>query len=162
MIIRKDNGQVKAITGPRRCGKSFILNRSQDEKKVLHKMDEIIADQSRVKEYIHDYVTQIVLFKPDDSWVLVIVQFLDGSERWGTIKSERYKKSELSNDDLFSMFNYVCWMVNNDSHRFVYDRDARQFFEIKYGRTIGRYTFEEFDQLVKDRGMVVSVSAMTY
>ena len=71
----------------------------EDEKKVLHKMDEIMADQSRVKEYIHDYVTQIVLFKPDDSWVLVIVQFLDGSERWGTIKSERYKKSELSNDD---------------------------------------------------------------
>lgn len=26
LIIRKDNGQIKAITGPRRCGKSFILN----------------------------------------------------------------------------------------------------------------------------------------
>lgn len=97
--------------------------------------------------------SQIVLFKPDDSWVLVVVQFLDGSERWGTIKSERYKKSEFSNDDLFSKYNYVCWMVNNDSHRFVYDRDARQFTEIKYGRTVGQYTFEEFDQLVKDRGM---------
>ena len=130
----------------------------KDEKKVLHKMDEIMADQSRVKEYIHDYVTQIILFKPDDSWVLVIVQFLDGSERWGTIKSERYKKSELKNDDLFSMYNYVCWMVNNDSHRFVYDRDTRQFSEIKYGRTVGRYSFTEFDQLVKDRGMISEFS----
>ena len=82
---------------------------------------------------IHDYVTKIVLFKPDDSWVLVIVQFLDGSERWGTIKSERYKKSEFSND-------------------------SRQFTEIKYSRTVGQYTFEEFDQLVKDRGMVSEFS----
>ena len=86
------------------------------------------------------------------------MQFLDGSERWGTIKSERYKKSELKNDDLFSKYNYVCWMVNNDSHRFVYDRDTRQFSEIKYGRTVGQYTFTEFDQLVKDRGMVSEFS----
>ena len=49
-------------------------------------------------------------------------------------------------------------MINNDSHRFVYDRDARQFSEIKYGRTVGQYTFEEFDQLVKDRGMVSEFS----
>ena len=43
-------------------------------------------------------------------------------------------------------------------HRFVYDRDTRQFSEIKYGRTVGQYTFEEFDQLVKDRGMVSGFS----
>ena len=51
-----------------------------------------------------------------------------------------------------------CWMINNDSHRFVYDRDSRQFTEIKYGRTVGQYTFEEFDQLVKDRGMISEFS----
>ena len=60
--------------------------------------------------------------------------------------------------EALTKYNYVCWMVNNDSHRFVYDRDARQFTEIKYGRTIGRYTFEEFDQLVKERGMVSEFS----
>ena len=49
-------------------------------------------------------------------------------------------------------------MINNDSHRFVYDRDTQQFSEIKYGRTVGRYTFSEFDQLVKDRGMVSEFS----
>jgi len=26
LIVRKDNGLVKAITGPRRAGKSFLLN----------------------------------------------------------------------------------------------------------------------------------------
>ena len=71
----------------------------KNEKKVIHKMDEIMADQSRVKEYIHDYVTQIVLFKPDDSWVLVVVQFLDVSKRWGTIKTERYSHLPSSGSD---------------------------------------------------------------
>ena len=26
LIVRKDNGEVKIITGPRRCGKSWLLN----------------------------------------------------------------------------------------------------------------------------------------
>ena len=71
---------------------------------------------------------------------------------------DRYKKSELKNDDLFAEKKYGCWLVNNDSHRFVCDRDSRQFTEIKYGRNVGQYTFEEFDQLVKDRGMVSEFS----
>ena len=126
----------------------------RDEKKLMLKMDEIMADQNRVKEYIHEYVTQIVLYKPDSSWVLVVVNFLDGSERWGTIKSDRYKKSELKNDDLFAEKKYGCWLVNNDSHRFVFDRETRIFSEIRSGRVLGKYTFEEFDQLTKERGMV--------
>ena len=126
----------------------------RDEKKLMLKMDEIMADQNRVKEYIHEYVTQIVLYKPDPSWVLVVVNFLDGSERWGTIKSDRYKKSELKNDDLFAEKKYGCWLVNNDSHRFVFDRESRMFSEIRSGRVLGKYTFEEFDQLTLERGMV--------
>ena len=98
--------------------------------------------------------SQIVLYKPDPSWVLVVVNFLDGSERWGTIKSDRYKKSELKNDDLFAEMKYGCWLVNNDSHRFVFDRETRIFSEIRSGRVLGKYTFEEFDQLTKERGMV--------
>ena len=49
-------------------------------------------------------------------------------------------------------------MINSGSRRLVYYRDARQFTEIKYGHTVGQYTFEEFDQLVKDRGMVSEFS----
>ena len=126
----------------------------RDEKKLMLKMDEIMSDQNRVKEYIHEYVTQIVLYKPDPSWVLVVVNFLDGSERWGTIKSDRYKKSELKNDDLFAEKKYGCWLVNNDSHRFVFDRESRMFSEIRSGRVLGKYTFEEFNQLTQEREMV--------
>ena len=44
----------------------------RDEKKLMLKMDEIMADQNR------------------------------------------YKKSELKNDDLFAEKKYGCWLVNND------------------------------------------------
>lgn len=47
----------------------------RDEKKLMLKMDEIMADQNRVKEYIHEYVTQIVLYKPDPSWDAVRITF---------------------------------------------------------------------------------------
>ena len=49
---------------------------------------------------------------------------------------------------------YTCWLVNNDSHRFVFDRESRLFSEIRSGRVLGRYTFEEFDQLTKERSFV--------
>ena len=37
-------------------------------------------------------------------------------------------------------------------------RKKRSLLEIKDGRTVGRYNFTEFDQLVKDRGMVSEFS----
>ena len=64
------------------------------------------------------------------------------------------KKSELKNDDLFAEKKYGCWLVNNDSHRFFFDRESRMFSEIRSGRVLGKYTFEEFDQLTKERGMI--------
>ena len=77
------------------------LSDIRNSRTLSKKSDEIMADSNLVKDYIHEYVTDIVLYKPDESWVLVVVHFVDGSERWGTIKNERYKKSELRQDDLF-------------------------------------------------------------
>ncbi len=85
--------------------------------------------------------------------MLVIVHFVDGSERWGTIKNERYKKSEFRQDDLFDKVKYTGWLVNNDGHRFHYDKESRLFSELKYGKAIGEYSFAAFDELVKDKGM---------
>ena len=82
-----------------------------------------------------------------------IKYFVDGSERWGTIKNERYKKSELRQDDLFDKVKYTGWLVNNDNHRFHYDKERRLFSELKYGKAIGEYSFAAFDELVKDKGM---------
>ncbi|MDO5442736.1 MAG: recombinase family protein [Bacteroidia bacterium] len=126
----------------------------KDEKKLQLKTDEIMAEPNRIKDYIHDYVTKIVLYKIDSSWILVIVQFLDGSERWGTIKSIRYSKSELKNDDLFGKVKYKCWVVNNDAHKFEYDKDSHKFIEKKSGKVVKNYTFEQFDRYLNERGMV--------
>ena len=102
----------------------------QKAKGKIQKLDSGIEEKTRM---FNEYVTDIVLYKPDESWVLVIVHFVDGSERWGTIKNERYKKSELRQDDLFDKVKYTGWLVNNDSHRFYYDKESRLFSELKYG-----------------------------
>ena len=130
------------------------LSDIRDTQTLSKKSDEIMSDCSLVKDYIHEYVTDIVLYKPDESWVLVIVHFVDGSERWGTIKNERYKKSELRQDDLFDKVKYTGWLVNNDSHRFHYDNERRLFSELKYGKAIGEYSFAAFGELVKNKGML--------
>lgn len=130
----------------------------KDEGKMMSKMDEIMADQQRVKEYIHDYVMQVTLYKPDPLWILVSVTFLDGSERWGTIKSEKYRKSELGQRELFAGRTYSGWQINNDSHKFTYDCKERMFTEVKYGRVVGRYDFGQFDNLVHDRKMLGTFS----
>lgn len=112
-----------------------------------------MANGNLVKDYIHEYVTEISLYKPDEMWILVIVHFVDGSERWGTIKNERYKKSELRQDDLFYKVKYTGWLVNNDSHHFHYDSVTHLFSELKYGKAAKDYTFIEFDAVVKRKGM---------
>ena len=122
----------------------------QKAKGKIQKLDTGIEEKTRM---FNEYVTDIVLYKPDESWVLVIVHFVDGGERWGTIKNERYKKSELRQDDLFDKVKYTGWLVNNDSHRFHYDKERRLFSELKYGKAIGEYSFAAFNELVKDKGM---------
>lgn len=129
------------------------LSDIRDSRTLAKKSDEIMSDPNLIKDYIHEYVTEIVLYKPEDAWVLVIVHFVDGSERWGTIKNDRYKKSELRRDDLFDNVKYTGWLVNNDSHHFRYDRDTHLFSELKYGKPSKEYTFDEFDTLVRQRGM---------
>ncbi|MBQ0094790.1 MAG: hypothetical protein KBT49_03305, partial [Bacteroidetes bacterium] len=48
---------------------------------------------------------------------------------------------------------YTGWLVNNDGHRFHYDKERRLFSELKYGKAIGEYSFAAFDEFVKDKGM---------
>lgn len=129
------------------------LSDIRDSRTLAKKSDEIMSDGNLIKDYIHEFITDIVLYKPDEAWILVVVHFVDGSERWGTIKNERYKKSELRQDDLFNEVKYTGWVINNDSHRFSYDKDTHLFSELRYGKTTGEYSFHEFDALIKQRGM---------
>ena len=57
-----------------------------------------------------------------------------------------------SDDDRPDIARYATDNMNRGQVPFI------KFSEIKYGRTVGQYTFEEFDQLVKDRGMVSEFS----
>ena len=58
----------------------------EDMPEFADRQAEILMDRSLVKEYINEYIQDIVMYNLSDMWILVIIHFMDGSERWGTIK----------------------------------------------------------------------------
>ena len=78
------------------------------------------SDSLRSSVCINDFDvlrTSITLYKPSPLWVLVIVRFVDGSERWGTIKNVRYAKKEVKCDGEFRYaMGFSGWFINNDKH----------------------------------------------
>ncbi|MBD5311829.1 MAG: ATP-binding protein [Bacteroides sp.] len=95
LILRRDNGEVKIITGPRRCGKSWLLSHIYRDYLIEHhvkkeniitvdfdkddnKHDFDVLDHKAVKEYIYS------LIKNDDENYYVFldeIQELDNFER---------------------------------------------------------------------------------
>lgn len=95
LIVRKDNGLVKAITGPRRAGKSFLLNPIFKDYLIgqgIHE-DHIISisfdiedeetpqellDREKLKEYLYSRITS----KTDSYYVFLDeIQEVDGFEK---------------------------------------------------------------------------------
>ena len=69
-----------------------------------------------------------MLYRISSTWMLVVVSFMDGAERWGTIKSSRYKKSEVVMDENNSEgCRYTSLFVNNDSKLLVFDKSSDLF-----------------------------------
>lgn len=123
-----------------------------NENSVHLRSDEISRDKNLLKEYVHEYIDEIILYKPSPLWVLVVVHFLDGSEHWGTIKNVRYAKKEEKRDGEFRYtIGFSGWFIDNDRHTLSYDKDTHTITEkLPTGRKT--YTFEEFDAVARQRG----------
>ncbi len=81
----------------------------------------------------------------------VYVRFVDGSERWGTIKNVRYAKKEVKRDGEYRYtMGFSGWFINNDRLTISYDKAAHTITE---KQTDGKktYTFEEYDAIVQER-----------
>ena len=66
------------------------LLKVEDKPEFAERQAEILMDRSLVKEYINEYIQDIVMYNPSDMWILVIIHFMDGSERWGTVKKGKW------------------------------------------------------------------------
>ena len=104
-------------------------------------------DRSLVKEYINEYIQDIVMYNPSDMWILVIIHFVDGSERWGTIKKGKYGKSQSGQEKI-----YTGWFIDNDDHLFSYDRQTHKITQKITSLMQKTYTFEEFNDIATARG----------
>ena len=121
------------------------------EQSICLRSDQISQDKNLLKEYVHEYIECITLYKPSPLWVLVIVRFVDGSERWGTIKNVRYAKKEVKRDGEYRYtMGFSGWFINNDRHSLSYDKTAHTITE-KQSDGKKTYTFEEYDAVVQER-----------
>ena len=108
---------------------------------------EILMDRSLVKEYINEYIQDIVMYNPSNLWILVIVHFVAGSERWGTIKKGKYGRSQSWQEKI-----YTGWFTDNDDHLFSYDSETHNITEKITSLVHKTYTFEEFNDIAAARG----------
>lgn len=123
------------------------LLKVEDKPEFANRQAEILMDRSLVKEYINEYIQDIVLYKPSDLWALVIIHFVDGSERWGTIKNAKYRKGQTGQE-----LKYTGWFIDNDDHLFSYDRETHSITEKITSLVYKTYTFEEFGDIASARG----------
>ena len=72
--------------------------------------------------------------------------FLDGSERWGTIKKGKYVRSQSEQEKI-----YTGWFIDNDDHLFSYDRQTHKITEKITSLVHKTYTFEEFNEIAAIR-----------
>ena len=123
------------------------LLKVEDKPEFAERQAEILMDRSLVKEYINEYIQDIVMYNPSNLWILVIVHFVDGSERWGTIKKGKYGRSQSGQEKI-----YTGWFIDNDDHLFSYDRETHNITEKITSLVHKTYTFEEFNDIAAARG----------
>lgn len=79
-----------------------------------------------LKNLTDEFVERVELYPIFDKYSLVIVNFKDGGEVWGTIKSSKYKKEELWFDPTYCKephFIYQFW--NNDDKSAQYNHENK-------------------------------------
>lgn len=135
---------------------------------LVARQNEIRKNRELVKEYVHEFISEITLHRMTKLWSLVIVHFIDGGEMWGTVKNARYRKDEMFYDPLLcSCPEYTSWFLNNQDLSLTYDKETRtityngqsEILNADYGHGVveaGTYTPEEFNTILKSVGWIGS------
>ena len=135
---------------------------------LYKRMDEIQNDRVLIKSLVDEYIEVIKVYRLCKLWCLVVVQYKDGSELWGTLKAARYKNEELfySPDVCKYGVETLTWIVPNRDKAFVYDKETKRIYcngkSSIEGIKEGFYTFEEFDKEIKNHDMLGSFPMYDY
>ena len=137
---------------------------------LVSRQRQILQDRTLVREYVRGFICRIELYRVSRLWALVVVKFIDGGERWGTIKTVRYKKSEVIADVADpDNFEYTGLFINNDRHLLSYSKEHRLIsisagHELHSGATesVEQLTFEEFKSRAEGAGFLGSYPRYQY
>ena len=142
---------------------------SQHYMNTLEIMNEIRQNKELVKAMIDEYVERIIIYKIHPMWNLVIIQYNNNVEMWGTIKSARYKKEEMFYDPLLCRYGveFKTWALNNSEHCFKYNSQEHTISfngksTIYTNIPIGTYNYEEFHNILTDKEWIGSYPFFKY
>lgn len=137
---------------------------------VLYKhMNDIQNDKKLIKFLVNEYIEIINVYRPCKSWCLIEIKYKSGGSVWGTLKTHRYRKSEMFCDPAttFHGVELQTWVVPNWDNAFFYDPKLKLIHcngKSKYIEQVeeGDYTFEEFDLKIKELEMMGSFPLYDY
>ena len=141
--------------------KRSALVKMKGDANLMARQNEIRKNRELVKEYVHEFISEITLHRMTKLWSLVIVHFVDGGEMWGTVKNARYRKEEMFYDPFCcSCPEYTSWFLNNQDLSLTYNRETKtityngqsEILNTDYGHGVveaGTYTPKEFNAILK-------------
>lgn len=141
--------------------KRSALVKMKGDANLMARQNEIRENRELVKEYVHEFISEITLHRMTKLWSLVIVHFVDGGEMWGTVKNARYRKEEMFYDPFYcSCPEYTSWFLNNQDLSLTYNRETKtityncqsEILNTDYGHGVveaGTYTPKEFNAILK-------------
>lgn len=136
---------------------------------LVSRQKQLLEDRNLVREYVRGFISKIEIYRASRLWALVVVKFLDGGERWGTIKTCRYKNSEVVVDSADpKRIEYTGIFVNNDKHLLSYDKDSKMVIinaghDLYYdGSNVENVPFEDFMLRAKNAGYAGSYVKYQY
>jgi DNA invertase Pin-like site-specific DNA recombinase len=110
---------------------------------TLKQQEETIrANKTLLKQLTNEYIESVSLYPIFDKYSLVIVNFKDGSESWGTIKSAKYKKDEIWYDPTYCKVpHYIYQLWDNDDKSAEYNHNNKTV--LYKGKTITTWNSAE-------------------
>lgn len=133
------------------------------------KMNEIRQNKDLIKSMIDEFIERIIIYKIHPMWNLVIIQYNNDVEMWGTIKAARYKKEEMFFDPFLCRYGieFKTWVLNNGEHCFSYDKNKHTITfngnsSIYTNLPKGTYDYEGMQNLLTEKEWIGSYPFFKY
>lgn len=133
------------------------------------KMNEIRQNKDLIKSMIDEFIERIIIYKIHPMWNLVIIQYNNDVEMWGTIKAARYKKEEMFFDPFLCRYGieFKTWVLNNGEHCFSYDKNKHTITfngnsSIYINLPKGTYDYEGMQNLLTEKEWIGSYPFFKY